>query len=1074
FVPVGNGNYGSLTFVSEIVDINSINQVIGTWTYTLDNNNLTTSALTAGEQVADTITIKIDDNNGSDVTQDIVINITGVNDAPVATNDTATTDEDILVNINVLDNDTDIEGDTLTVTQATAANGTVTINADGTLAYTGNKDFNGTDTITYTLSDGALTDTETVEVTLDPVNDAATITGNGIDNPINLDEANVALTTSGVLTSVDIDNLDTFTASTNVGTYGTLNLTENGLWDYEANSAHDNLAKGVTATDEFTVASIDGTEAVITITITGTNDAPVIDSTVEQTGALTEDHAIATATGMVIATDADMGDSLTYSVNNTQGTYGSISLDTQTGQWTYTIDNTAGSATQALAKAEQATDNFSVTVTDGEDSTSQEIVISITGTNDAPIATTDNVTTNEDTSVIIDVLANDSDVDGDDLTVTSATANNGTVSINADGTLGYQGKQDFNGTDTITYTVDDGKGGTDTATVTVDIAAVNDAPTIVSGISSVSMSETESNIYDLSAHFSDVEGDTLTYNGTIVNDVGDYISDLPSSWLNLDSATGVITSKPGITNSGDYNIKITAKEANTAETHEVTTSYVLSVENAIVSVASHGTLSNAQAFLDANDNGALDWIDANGDNKWDAGEGESWTLTGDDGGFVLIGISQDEMDNGKVVIQSYTDENSNVLTRDLISGSSVEDIVLTSSTSATVVTPLTTLIEAGAGNSDQVLAAFGLNENTGDLNSFNPFADGVNQDDAVAFEKAASQIFTAVNAVSQSIVAANDGSGASAFSDTLSQLAAKISDAGSIDLSDGTPNGDLSALYNSAVESAGLASDDRLNKYSASITKAISNINNQINDIESFDESAKGTLSLGADELSKQVTDAVKNDIAITLAADKLITLTENDTHEFGIDELNGTSGSTHVIVTQEENLETGVEEVTIALSSYGGYASLDFNQITNKFEYSLNNADALENIRTISETLIIKSSYTNAGVPTTLYTELTAFIVGLNDNPIIESKNIIGDIVEDDVNNTVIGQITVNDIDGFHAESLSIDTISFVPVGNGNYGSLTFVSEIVDINSINQVIGTWTYTLDNNNLTTSALTAGE
>ena len=77
----------------------------------------------------------------------------------------------------------------------------------------------------------------------------------------------------------------------------------------------------------------------------------------------------------------------------------------------------------------------------------------------------------------IDILANDSDPDMDLLTVTTAVAANGTVVINADGTIDYTPNPGFNGTDTINYTISDGNGGTASSTVLINIVPVADPPT---------------------------------------------------------------------------------------------------------------------------------------------------------------------------------------------------------------------------------------------------------------------------------------------------------------------------------------------------------------------------------------------------------------------------------------------------------------------------------------------------------------------------------------------------------------------------------------------------------------------
>ena len=141
--------------------------------------------------------------------------------------------------------------------------------------------------------------------------------------------------------------------------------------------------------------------------------------------------------------------------------------------------------------------------------------MTIAAVNDAPTLTNDTASTNEDTPVTVNVLSNDRDVDGNPLTVTTATAPNGTVVINANGTLTYTPNANYNGTDTISYTVSDGQGGTSTATVSVTIAAVNDAP-VVSKPSAATLSEE-----GLSGALADTQGDSdqtnqTTTSGTVV------------------------------------------------------------------------------------------------------------------------------------------------------------------------------------------------------------------------------------------------------------------------------------------------------------------------------------------------------------------------------------------------------------------------------------------------------------------------------------------------------------------------------------------------------------------------------
>src|SRR5204862_497744 len=85
----------------------------------------------------------------------------------------------------------------------------------------------------------------------------------------------------------------------------------------------------------------------------------------------------------------------------------------------------------------------------------------------------------EETAVTIAVLSNDNDADGDELTVSHASALHGTVAINADGTLTYTPDANYNGPDTISYTANDGTADSNVATVAVTVTPVNDPPVAV-------------------------------------------------------------------------------------------------------------------------------------------------------------------------------------------------------------------------------------------------------------------------------------------------------------------------------------------------------------------------------------------------------------------------------------------------------------------------------------------------------------------------------------------------------------------------------------------------------------------
>ncbi len=215
----------------------------------------------------------------------------------------------------------------------------------------------------------------------------------------------------------------------------------------------------VTVTDTSN-ASVDD---VVRLTVLNTNDAPVAQA---KTDAATEGGAV--ITGNVVATDVDTGTALTYSLTAaapaglTFNPDGSYSFDP-----TVTAYNPLqAGATQAVVATYQASDGITTA--------SNTLTITVTGTNDVPIAGSDSAVTTRNAAVTVAVRGNDSDPDADALTVSAVTQGaSGVVTIDAaTGNPRYTPNATFIGFDNFNYTVSDGHGGTSTAAVGVTVASL--------------------------------------------------------------------------------------------------------------------------------------------------------------------------------------------------------------------------------------------------------------------------------------------------------------------------------------------------------------------------------------------------------------------------------------------------------------------------------------------------------------------------------------------------------------------------------------------------------------------------
>ena len=434
----------------------------------------------------ETFTYTITNGNCGTSTATVTITVNPVNDAPVANDDTASTDEDNVVVVDVLDNDTDVDGDELTVVSTTQpSNGSVVINEDGTITYTPNENFNGEDTFEYTIEDeDGLQDTATVTITVNPVNDAPVAN----DDTASTDEDNV-VTVDVLDNDTDVDGDELTVVSTTEPSNGSVVINEDGTVTYTPNENFNGED-----TFEYTIEDEDGLQdtATVTITVNPVNDAPVAN---DDTASTDEDNAV---TVDVLDNDTDVDDDELTVVSTTQPSNGNIVIN-EDGTITYTPNENFNGE-----------DTFEYTIED-EDGLQDMATVTITvnPVNDAPVANDDTASTDEDNVVTVDVLDNDTDVDGDELTVVSTTEpSNGSVVINEDGTVTYTPNENFNGTDSFEYTIEDKDGLQDTATVTITVNPVNDAPVANDDIASTD--EDNALTVDVLDNDTDVDGDELT------------------------------------------------------------------------------------------------------------------------------------------------------------------------------------------------------------------------------------------------------------------------------------------------------------------------------------------------------------------------------------------------------------------------------------------------------------------------------------------------------------------------------------------------------------------------------------
>jgi len=381
------------------------------------------------------------------------------NTAPIAVDDAVDIEVDEQIIIDILANDSDAEGDNLTVTIVTnPANGVAIVNADGTVTYSPNPGFEGTDVFEYEICDDgipSLCDIAEVTVTIGEPTELSA-------NP------DIAYTTEGTFINIDVLSNDTgnglMITETTEPENGALVILPSGEIQYIPND-------GFIGTDYFfyTVCDVNGdcVTAAVSITVLPA-DAP------NQNPTLGNDQAVTTVVDPVIidvlANDSDPNNNpLTVTEILNPPTAGIVVIN-EDGTITYTPD----------PDADPGEYTFDYVACDDQDpplcDTAMVVVaVGVSLSNNPPIAVDDFATTDMSTSIVIDVLANDFEPDGEELIVKfGSEPANGTVEIDGGGLVLYSPENGFSGTDYFLYIIcDNGNPAlADTALVTVTVMGI--------------------------------------------------------------------------------------------------------------------------------------------------------------------------------------------------------------------------------------------------------------------------------------------------------------------------------------------------------------------------------------------------------------------------------------------------------------------------------------------------------------------------------------------------------------------------------------------------------------------------
>ena len=481
---------------------------------------------------------------------------------PTPVNDSAIVAEDSINNtINVAANDGGGAIPTTATLNTQATNGNASSNGDGTFDYTPNANYFGADSFTYSICDSIPEcATATVNITVNNVNDPPV--ANDDTATVQEDSSNNGINVAGNDTDLDNDTLTVSAASTATGS-----VTRSGGSVFYTPPANFNGS----VTISYTISDGNGgtDNASVTVTVINVNDPPVA---IDDTATVQEDSSNNSINVTGNDTDID-GDTLSVSA-----------ASTATGSVTFGGSNVV--YTPPANFSGQAT--VSYTVSDGNGgSDSGVLTVTVSNQNDPPIANPDSLTVNEDTTNnAVNVLANDTDADGDTLSVTQASAGNGTVSILGNSTVRYTPTPNYSGSDTINYTISDGNGGTASSTVSVTVNPLPDAPVANNDAATVAEDSTN-NIINVTANDTDADGDTLTVTaastatGTVTPSGGNVSYTPPANFSGQATINYTISDGTGRSDSATVTVTVTGQNDPPVANNDVATVAEDTISNVI-------------------------------------------------------------------------------------------------------------------------------------------------------------------------------------------------------------------------------------------------------------------------------------------------------------------------------------------------------------------------------------------------------------------------------------------------------------------------------------------------------------